>query len=249
MEKINLGSSGVKGDSGPVGGGKINNNFIEIVKVVFGSAIWSGSVTQDILPFLSSLPTNNKSSLLAALSEVYNNSLVVDDSLETSVLKTYSIDKLKSLFVDASGLEAAISSLVGSSPEALNTLSELADALGDDPNFATTVTTALGNRLRVDIATQYLSEVQKQNALDNLGISDYINNRFVKLDSVFFTWAKKPSNNTNSLAVNEVVSNGRISDTIHIYSAVYTGGSVDNFGTLANGFEDGSYKDVSYEEF
>lgn len=37
----------------------------------------------------------------------------------------------------------AISALVDSSPAALDTLNELAAALGDDPNFATTVTTAL----------------------------------------------------------------------------------------------------------
>lgn len=41
-------------------------------------------------------------------------------------------------------VRAAISALVGSSPEALDTLNELAEALGNDPNFATTMTNALG---------------------------------------------------------------------------------------------------------
>ena len=40
-------------------------------------------------------------------------------------------------------VRAAISALVGSSPEALDTLNELAAALGNDPNFATTMTNAL----------------------------------------------------------------------------------------------------------
>lgn len=40
----------------------------------------------------------------------------------------------------------AIASLVDSSPEALNTLNELAQALGNDPNFATTVTNALAGK-------------------------------------------------------------------------------------------------------
>lgn len=40
----------------------------------------------------------------------------------------------------------AVAALVDGSPEALNTLNELAAALGDDANFATTVSTALGNR-------------------------------------------------------------------------------------------------------
>ncbi|WP_197904288.1 phage tail protein [Salmonella enterica] len=40
----------------------------------------------------------------------------------------------------------AITSLIDSSPEALNTLNELAQALGNDPNFATTVTNALAGK-------------------------------------------------------------------------------------------------------
>lgn len=55
---------------------------------------------------------------------------------------------------DAVGLEMAnaafvrklLAALVGSSPEALDTLNELAAALGNDPNFATTVTNALAGK-------------------------------------------------------------------------------------------------------
>ncbi|EKI2586498.1 phage tail protein, partial [Escherichia coli] len=41
---------------------------------------------------------------------------------------------------------AAIAALVDSSPDALNTLNELAAALGNDPNFATTMTNALAGK-------------------------------------------------------------------------------------------------------
>uniref|UniRef100_UPI00201CE104 tail fiber protein n=1 Tax=Escherichia coli TaxID=562 RepID=UPI00201CE104 len=55
---------------------------------------------------------------------------------------------------DAAGLETAnaafvrklLAALVDSSPEALDTLNELAAALGNDPNFATTVTNALAGK-------------------------------------------------------------------------------------------------------
>ncbi|EEY3214695.1 phage tail protein, partial [Escherichia coli] len=55
---------------------------------------------------------------------------------------------------DAAGLEAAnaafvrklLAALVGSSPEVLDTLNELAAALGNDPNFATTITNALAGK-------------------------------------------------------------------------------------------------------
>lgn len=45
---------------------------------------------------------------------------------------------------------AAVAALVDSSPAALNTLNELAAALADDPNFATTMTTALAGKQTAD---------------------------------------------------------------------------------------------------
>ena len=43
-------------------------------------------------------------------------------------------------------VNTAVSNLVDSAPATLDTLNELAAALGDDPNYATTITTALGNK-------------------------------------------------------------------------------------------------------
>ncbi|WP_244744918.1 gp53-like domain-containing protein [Paraburkholderia terricola] len=47
-------------------------------------------------------------------------------------------------------MQAAIAALVNSSPATLDTLKELADALGDDPDFATTVTNALALKAALD---------------------------------------------------------------------------------------------------
>lgn len=44
-------------------------------------------------------------------------------------------------------VQSAVSQLVNSAPETLDTLNELSNALGDDPNFATTVTTMIGQKL------------------------------------------------------------------------------------------------------
>ena len=52
--------------------------------------------------------------------------------------------------VSQAALDAAVASLVDNAPEALDTLSELADALGNDPNFATTVSTEIGKRALID---------------------------------------------------------------------------------------------------
>ena len=47
-------------------------------------------------------------------------------------------------------VRAAIAALVSSSPAALDTLNELAEALGNDPNFATTVTNSLAGKQPLD---------------------------------------------------------------------------------------------------
>ena len=54
-------------------------------------------------------------------------------------------------------------------PAALDTLDELAAALGDDANFASTITTALASRVRTDTAAQGLDSTQKSNARTNIG--------------------------------------------------------------------------------
>lgn len=66
-------------------------------------------------------------------------------------------------------VRSEVAALIDSSPGALDTLNELAAALGDDPNFATTVNTALANRLRFDGA-QSLSGGEKTQGQTNLGV-------------------------------------------------------------------------------
>lgn len=80
------------------------------------------------------------------------------DSEASNVLKKVSVTNLAS-FITAI--------LIDSAPGTLDTLNELAAALGDDPNFATTINTALGNRVRVD-AAQGLNGTQQTQARSNI---------------------------------------------------------------------------------
>lgn len=50
-------------------------------------------------------------------------------------------------FATETYVDTAVSDLVNSAPATLDTLKELSDALGADPNFSTTMTTALGNKV------------------------------------------------------------------------------------------------------
>jgi hypothetical protein len=54
---------------------------------------------------------------------------------------------------------AAVTYLVDSAPETLNTLNELSAALNDDANFASTISTSLGNKLDISTASStYLTQ-------------------------------------------------------------------------------------------
>lgn len=66
----------------------------------------------------------------------------------TSVPSEYVTDDELSAkgYQTASQVSSAISNLVDSAPETLNTLNELAAALGDDPNFATTITNQIAQK-------------------------------------------------------------------------------------------------------
>ena len=56
-------------------------------------------------------------------------------------------------------VQAAVSALVGSSPEALDTLAELAEALGNDPNFATTMLNKLAGKQPLDATLTALASL------------------------------------------------------------------------------------------
>lgn len=105
-----------------------------------------------------------------------NEGLKVADFASSEVLhSTDSFSDVDTKFLTAAATDDRIvvrtNELVDSAPETLNTLNELAAALGDDANFSTTTSTALGNRLRIDVNNQSLTTTQKSNAVTNLGLA------------------------------------------------------------------------------
>jgi len=122
---------------------------------------------------LSGLTTTAKGSLVSAINEVKaglataGTTEVNDSAATSSTTQTYSANKLTTL-ISASAAQVK-SDLVNGAGAALDTLSELANALGNDANFATTITNALGLRLRVD-AAQSFNGTQQQQGQDNLNV-------------------------------------------------------------------------------
>jgi methylphosphotriester-DNA--protein-cysteine methyltransferase len=74
-------------------------------------------------------------------------------------------------FQSAEQVEAAIQKIIGSAPEVLDTLAEIAKALGDDPNFATTMTaklTELENKLTAEKNLREQGDNTLQQSFTNL---------------------------------------------------------------------------------
>lgn len=120
---------------------------------------------------LPSLTTTATSNLVAAINELKTNigqleqgtSTLIDDAAPISATdKTWSANKITTT------VDNAVAAIVGGAPATLDTLKELADALGSDASLSTTITTALGLRVRVDEA-QTFDATQMATGRTNIG--------------------------------------------------------------------------------
>ncbi|EAV6214522.1 shikimate transporter [Salmonella enterica] len=75
----------------------------------------------------------------------------------------------------AAFVAAKVAQLVGSAPEALDTLKELADALGNDPNFATAVLNKLAGKQPLDETLTALSGKGADGLIEYIGLEETIN--------------------------------------------------------------------------
>ena len=118
---------------------------------------------------LAGLTTTAKNNLVAAINEIAQaaaSATGIDDAA-TSGASTWSSTKI------SSEISGAVSGLVDGAGAALDTLNELAAALGNDPSFATTIATQIANRVRYDEA-QVLTAPQKAQACDNIGAASLV---------------------------------------------------------------------------
>lgn len=106
-------------------------------------------------------------------------------------------------------VKSALAALVGSSPATLDTLNELAAALGNDPNFATTMTNALASKQPLDSTLTSLSGKSVADLVQYLGLGSA---------------AKRDTGN----AVNQIPD-------MSFFTKTYSNGSVTGVFTFPNG--------------
>lgn len=123
----------------------------------------------------------NKSTTLAGygITDAYTKTQV--DTMVNSKVDNddvYSKSQLYTRSETDSKISTAVSNLVNQAPETLDTLNELANALGNDPNFATTVTNQIGTKANASDVynkTQVYTKTEANNLLNGKVSSSTVN--------------------------------------------------------------------------
>ena len=150
-----------------------------------------------------------------------------------------------------------VSTIVDSAPSTLDTLNELAAAIGDDPNFAASTASAIGERLtsanasatylsKVDAGTTYLPISASSNYLPTSSSSNYLpvsaSSNYLQTANASATYAKLESPTFTGTPLAPTASSGtnttQIATTEFVTSAVLAAqsGSVDlsSYLTITN---------------
>lgn len=133
-------------------------------------------------------------------------------------------------------VKSALAALVGSSPAALDTLNELAAALGNDPNFATTVTNALAGKQPLDGTLTTLSGKTAMGIIEYLGLvnSSGMVGRLVSIKKFTASGTYTPTAGTKFIRVRLVgaggAGGGAAASTVSGYLAAGRGGGGGSYG-------------------
>ena len=132
-----------------------------------GEEAYSIAYTSD----LSDLATKDEVALKANQSDVDFQVNALNEKINSINIPT-KVSELEndSQYQTASDVDSRIQEVINSAPETLDTLKELADALGNDPNFAATVTEQLGQKatkeeLNVETEARTAADTQLQEDL------------------------------------------------------------------------------------
>lgn len=136
-------------------------------------------------------------------------------------------------------VSTAISNLVASSPATLDTLNELATALGNDPNFATTVATSIGTKQPQLNGTGFVKVTGTTVSYDN---STYLTTSTAGTTYVPYTGATSDVIlGANKIKANSVYAEGSGGAGGALQIKQYTSASINeigysSIGTLTNGY-------------
>ncbi len=154
------GPSGPRGEQGPVG--EIDSTIIDNLQNQI-TDVQTLAQTNDL-----KIGTKiDQVDFEAAQIQVESNRLAILTKADQQALS------MLALLVDTKAEQAyvqqQIANLVGSAPEAQNTIYELAAAIQSEQGLIDSLNQSVANRVRYDVANQALTEIQKENARTNVG--------------------------------------------------------------------------------
>jgi len=150
-----------------------NDDYVIIGDV---SSVWSyGHVTVDVMAHPSFYSGNMDISTGWEIARVQDLTGITIQNITNDKVANQSWVSSRG-YATTGYVDTAVSNLVDSAPGALNTLNELAAALGDDANFSTTVTNNIGavnDRIDAEVLPQVTSNAEiidnNRNAINDLG--------------------------------------------------------------------------------
>ena len=164
-------------------------------------------------------------------SPVINTSVSGTAILDEDNMSSNSDSKLATQQSIKAYVDAEVSSLVSSAPTALDTLDELAAALGDDANFATTTATSLGEKL---VKASNLSDLTNTTtARSNLGLGSLATANNISVsnfnDAALQTSSESFADNDTSL-----MTSAAIQDKIESFGYTTNTGDMTGVSITAN---------------
>lgn len=132
------------------------------------------------------MPRKLKSTALRSDAVTISN--IPDNEITAAKLHTTAIqDKLGYTPASAATVASQISALVNSAPTTLDTLNELASALGNDASFATTVTNALAAKANTSTVNSALAAKADTSSLGSLATRNSVDGSFIDNGSISST--------------------------------------------------------------
>ncbi|MGP1568491.1 MAG: hypothetical protein ACTTHM_07220 [Peptoanaerobacter stomatis] len=120
-----------------------DNITIDTINVYSGSKLTGEKINSYVISIDDELPWKVYISINTNLSTVYVSYETIGDTVEAEDINELQ-SAINEIYVN---IDKKVQSIIDSAPEALDTLKELAGALNNDSNFATTITNKLAEKL------------------------------------------------------------------------------------------------------
>jgi hypothetical protein len=207
--------------------------------VTASSASTAGTVTNNAQSNITSLGTLTGLTIngVANLGNISN--IKISGGSNTQILSTDGNGNLSFInqvsltgYATETYVSNAVSNLINSAPTVLDTLGELSNALGNDANFSTTITSAIGNKLNTsDFSNTANSWLSAKTSLDiNGNITSGNANLGNAVIANFFSGSGNNLSNIQGSNVSGQVSNALVSGTVYTNAQP----NITSIGTLTS---------------